>query len=186
MKWLAEQKGSHNADLFTCRHADSPKGHSQAKHSYVPEPERGQRHWPGKAEEQRCVYGNRRRVRAERSKRLRKLRGELCERSFVHCYETGTLRRMYVRGQDIQAGAGAGGGVQHGAIAAHVERLGQSVRTEQPRVLLVNRPHGLFAGYRSPNQPVNVFHRLDLRFDSAHLTFTVPLEALSSTPPNCL
>ena len=39
-------------------------------------------------------------MRAERSKRLRKLRGELCECSFVHCYETGTLRRMYVRGQD--------------------------------------------------------------------------------------
>ena len=56
--------------------------------SYVPEPERGQRHWPGKAEEQRRVYGNRRRVRAERSKRLQKLRGELCERSFAHCYET--------------------------------------------------------------------------------------------------
>jgi transposase len=68
--------------------------------SYVPEPERGQRHWPGKAEEQRCVYGNRRRVREQRSKRLQKLRGELCERSFAHCYETGALRRMYVRGTD--------------------------------------------------------------------------------------
>jgi transposase len=68
--------------------------------SYVPEPERGQRHWPGKAEEQRCVYGNRRRVRAERSKRLQKLRGELCERSFAHCYQTGGMRRMYVRGAD--------------------------------------------------------------------------------------
>ncbi len=68
--------------------------------SYVPEPERGQRHWAGKAEEQRCVYGNRRRVRAERSKRLQKLRGELCERSFAHCYATGAMRRVYVRGAD--------------------------------------------------------------------------------------
>jgi len=68
--------------------------------SYVPEPERGQRHWLGKAEEQRRVYANRRRVREQRSKRLQKLRGELCERSFAHCYETGALRRMYVRGQD--------------------------------------------------------------------------------------
>jgi hypothetical protein len=59
----------------------------------------------------------------------------------------------------------------------------QSVRTEQPRALLVNRPHGLFVGYRSPNQPVDVFHRLDLRFDNAHLTFTIPLEALSSIAP---
>jgi transposase len=46
------------------------------------------------------VYGNRRRVRADRSKRLQKLRGELCERSFAHCYETGAMRRMYVRGAD--------------------------------------------------------------------------------------
>lgn len=68
--------------------------------SYVPEPERGRRHWSGKAGEQRCVYANRRRVRGERSKRLQKLRGELCERSFAHCYETGALRRMYVRGED--------------------------------------------------------------------------------------
>ena len=68
--------------------------------SYVPEPERGRRHWSGKAEEQPCVYANRRRVREQRSKRLQKLRGELCERSFAHCYETGAMRRMYVRGED--------------------------------------------------------------------------------------
>ena len=68
--------------------------------SYVPEPERGQRHWSGKADEQRCVYANRQRVRGKRSKQLQKLRGELCERSFAHCYETGAMRRMYVRGED--------------------------------------------------------------------------------------
>jgi transposase len=68
--------------------------------SYVPEPERGKRRWSGKAEEQHCVYANRQRVRGERSKRLQKLRGELCERSFAHCYETGAMRRMYVRGED--------------------------------------------------------------------------------------
>ena len=68
--------------------------------SYVPEPEHGQRHWPGKADEQRCVCANRQRVRGKRSKRLQKLRGELCERSFAHCYETGAMRRLYVRGED--------------------------------------------------------------------------------------
>src|SRR5205814_4937415 len=66
--------------------------------SYVPEPERGKRHWSGKAEQQRCVYANRRRVREERSKRLQKLRGELCERSFAHCYQTGGMRQLYLRG----------------------------------------------------------------------------------------
>ena len=68
--------------------------------SYVPEPERGRRKWAGKADEQRCVYQNRRRVRGSRSKRLQKLRGELCERSFAHCYETGALRRVHLRGSD--------------------------------------------------------------------------------------
>ena len=68
--------------------------------SYVPEPERGRRKWAGKQQEQRCVYANRRRVRAARSKRLQKLRGERCERSFAHCYETGALRRVHLRGSD--------------------------------------------------------------------------------------
>ena len=68
--------------------------------SYVPEPDRGKRHWVGKEQEQHCVYANRRRVRADRSKRLQKLRGELCERSFAHCYETGGMRRLYLRGTD--------------------------------------------------------------------------------------
>lgn len=68
--------------------------------SYVPEPERGRRKWVGKGREQACVYANRRRVRARRSKRLQKLRGELCERSFAHLYETGGMRRLHVRGSD--------------------------------------------------------------------------------------
>ena len=68
--------------------------------SYIPEPERGQRHWAGKREQQQCVYGNRRRVRAQRSKRLQKRRGELCERSFAHCYDTGGMRRLYLRGEN--------------------------------------------------------------------------------------
>jgi transposase len=67
--------------------------------SYVPEPERGRRKWKNKRDEQACVYANRRRVRGERSKRLQKLRGELCERSFAHCYETGAMRKLYVRGR---------------------------------------------------------------------------------------
>ena len=68
--------------------------------SYVPEPQRGRRKWAGKQQEQRCVYANRRRVSGARSKRLQKLRGELCERSFAHCYETGAMRRVHLRGSD--------------------------------------------------------------------------------------
>lgn len=66
--------------------------------SYVPEPERGKRNWEGKSEEQSAVYGNRRRIRGARGKRLLKQRGEKVERSFAHLYETGGMRRTHLRG----------------------------------------------------------------------------------------
>lgn len=66
--------------------------------TYVSEPERGRRNWRGKQAEQRAVYKNRRRIRGERGKRLLRRRGELIERSFAHCYETGALRRTHLRG----------------------------------------------------------------------------------------
>ncbi|HVB58362.1 MAG TPA: transposase, partial [Candidatus Acidoferrales bacterium] len=42
---------------------------------------------------------NRQRVRGEYGKRLLKRRGELVERSFAHCYETGGMRRCTLRGR---------------------------------------------------------------------------------------
>jgi len=68
--------------------------------SYLPEPERGRRSWDGKQDEQRVVYGNRRRVAGERGQRLQKKRGELVERSFAHMYETGGMRRVHLRGRE--------------------------------------------------------------------------------------
>jgi hypothetical protein len=41
---------------------------------------------------------NRRRVRGEYGKSLLRRRGELVERSFAHCYETGGMRRCHLRG----------------------------------------------------------------------------------------
>ncbi len=38
---------------------------------------------------------------------------------------------------------------------------------------------GSLVGYRRPNQPVHVLHRLDLRLDDTHPNFTIPPEALS-------
>jgi transposase len=69
--------------------------------SYIPEKrQKGKRHWQGKAKEQQAVYENRRRVRGDYGKRLLKRRGELVERSFAHCYETGGLRRCHLRGRE--------------------------------------------------------------------------------------
>jgi hypothetical protein len=46
------------------------------------------------------VYANRRRMRGEYGKSLLRRRGELVERSFAHCYETGGMRRCHLRGRD--------------------------------------------------------------------------------------
>jgi len=76
--------------------------HQEGVRSYIPEPDRGRRKWQGegKAVEQKRVYENRRRVAGARSKRLQKLRTELTERSFAHMYETGGMRRVYLRGRE--------------------------------------------------------------------------------------
>lgn len=69
--------------------------------TYIPEKkQRGQRHWDGKTEEQRAVYANRRRVKGVYGKHLLRKRGELIERSFAHCYETGGMRRTHLRGRE--------------------------------------------------------------------------------------
>jgi transposase len=67
--------------------------------SYLPEKQqKGRRNWQGKAEEQQAVYQNRRRVRGDYGKSLLRRRGELVERSFAHCYDTGGMRRTHLRG----------------------------------------------------------------------------------------
>ena len=65
--------------------------------TYISEPDRGRRRWVDKPEEKAAVYGNRRRIRGEHGKRLMKRRGELVERSFAHCYDTGGMRRTHLR-----------------------------------------------------------------------------------------
>ena len=66
--------------------------------TYCSEPDRGRRRWRGRSAEREAVYGNRRRVRGARGRRLLRQRGELLERSFAHCYDTGGMRRTYLRG----------------------------------------------------------------------------------------
>jgi hypothetical protein len=68
--------------------------------SYIPEKkQKGRRDWQGKRAEQQAVYANRRRVRSAYGKSLLRRRGELIERSFAHCYETGGMRRCHLRGR---------------------------------------------------------------------------------------
>ena len=66
--------------------------------SYISEPERGRRNWKDDPEAREAVYRNRRRIRGARGKCLMRRRGELLERPFAHLYETGAMRRVYLRG----------------------------------------------------------------------------------------
>src|SRR5688500_15052845 len=68
--------------------------------SYIAEPDRGRRNWQDNPEARDAVYRNRRRIRGARGKRLMRQRGELLERPFAHMYETGALRRVYLRGHE--------------------------------------------------------------------------------------
>jgi transposase len=66
--------------------------------TYIPErKQRGQRHWAGKEGQQKAVYANRQRVQRAKGKQLLRQRGELIERSFAHCYDTGGMRRTHLR-----------------------------------------------------------------------------------------
>ena len=66
--------------------------------SYIAEPARGRRDWSKEPEAQAPVYGNRRRIRGARGRRLMRRRGETVERSFAHVYDTGGMRRTHLRG----------------------------------------------------------------------------------------
>ena len=72
--------------------------------TYISEPDRGRRVWVDadtgevRSAEQAAVYANRRRIGGRRGKALLRKRGELLERPFAHCYETGGMRRTHLRG----------------------------------------------------------------------------------------
>src|ERR687897_1371352 len=66
--------------------------------SYISEPDRGRRNWTKNPDARDAVYRNRRRIRGARGLRLLRLRGERLERPFAHLYETGGMRRVYLRG----------------------------------------------------------------------------------------
>jgi transposase len=68
--------------------------------TYIAEPkQRKKRTWTDESQQQ-AVYGNRRRIRGARGKRLQRQRSELVERTFAHVCETGGARRTWLRGID--------------------------------------------------------------------------------------
>jgi len=68
--------------------------------TYIAEPDRGRRRWEDQPEARRGTYANRRRLRSKRGHKWMRRRGELIERSFAHCLETGGMRRVHLRGRE--------------------------------------------------------------------------------------
>jgi transposase len=89
---LVADKGYHSGDVLVSAQQSEVR-------SYIAEPDRRRRQWAGKRAEQAVVYANRQRIGGHRGKQLLRRRGELVERTFAHAYETGALRRLYVRGK---------------------------------------------------------------------------------------
>lgn len=90
MREVVLDKGYHSNDTVRDLQQDGLR-------TYISEPKRGRRNWEGKQDERDAVYANRRRVCGAHGKKLLRKRGELVERSFAHCYETGAMRRTHLR-----------------------------------------------------------------------------------------
>lgn len=66
--------------------------------TYISEPDRGRQRWIDQHADRDAVYANRRRIKSERGKQLLRRRGELLERPHALLYDTGGMRRTYLRG----------------------------------------------------------------------------------------
>ena len=85
-------KGYHSGEILATLQ-------SVAVRTYISEKKQpGRRHWEGKAKQQQATYANRRRIQGAYGKQLLRKRGDLLERSFAHCYDTGGMRRTHLRG----------------------------------------------------------------------------------------
>src|SRR5687767_12971771 len=91
IKEVVADKGYHSNQLLVDLEAVGVR-------SYISEPDRGRRNWKRNPDARDAVYRNRRRIHGSRGQRLLRLRGERLERPFAHLYETGGMRRVYLRG----------------------------------------------------------------------------------------
>ena len=130
--------------------------------SYVSEPDRGRRDWSKDPEAQAPVYGNRRRMRGRRGRRLMRQRGERIERSFAHLYDTGGMRRTHLRGHTniLKRLLIHAGGFNLGLVMRHLIGIG-TPRGLQGRVAAVRATLLVLMGVvRRRLTPISSSHRL--------------------------
>ena len=130
--------------------------------SYVSEPDRGRRDWSKDPEARAPVYGNRRRMRGRRGRRLMRQRGERIERSFAHLYDTGGRRRTHLRGHTniLKRLLIHAGGFNLGLVMRHLIGIG-TPRGLQGRVAAVLATLGVLMGVvRRRLTTISSSHRL--------------------------
>ena len=130
--------------------------------SYVSEPDRGRRDWSKEPEARAPVYGNRRRMRGRRGRRLMRQRGERIERSFAHLYDTGGMRRTHLRGHTniLKRLLIHAGGFNLGLVMRHLIGIG-TPRGLQGRVAAVLATLGVLMGVvRRRLTTISSSHRL--------------------------
>ena len=130
--------------------------------SYVSEPDRGRRDWSKDPEALAPVYGNRRRMRGRRGRRLMRQRGERIERSFAHLYDTGGMRRTHLRGHTniLKRLLIHAGGFNLGLVMRHLIGIG-TPRGLQGRVAAVLATLGVLMGVvRRRLTTISSSHRL--------------------------
>ena len=113
--------------------------------------------WDGKTEKQQAVYTNRRRLNRAYGKSLLRKRGELIERSFAHCYDTGGMRRTYLRGHEniSQTTFDSRRGVQSELDLPHAVGIWYPTRTEKSTVPFVFVLLWLLDRYLAPARRLN-------------------------------
>jgi transposase len=143
--------------------------------SYISEPDRGRRNWKNNPTARDAVYRNRRRIRGPRGRRLLRRRGERLERPFAHLYETGGMRRVYLRGHTnirkrvlIHAGGFNLGLLMRTLIGVGTPR-GLQGRLATALAALVVLIRGLWAPMRRPDRLARPTSPRERRSTSIHV-----------------
>lgn len=157
--------------------------------SYVAEPDRGRRDWSKEPEAQAPVYGNRRRMRGRRGRRLMRQRGERIERSFAHVYDTGGMRRTHLRGHAniLKRLLIHAGGFNLGLAMRQLIGLG-TPRGLQDRVMTVLATLFVFFGApQGRRAAIGILRRFieAVRDRRSPTTFHVNSSAIATCTPGC-
>jgi transposase len=157
--------------------------------SYVAEPDRGRRDWSKAPDAQAPVYGNRRRIRGRRGRRLMRQRGERIERSFAHLYDTGGMRRTHLRGHTnilkrvlIHAGA-----FNLGLVMRHLIGVGTPRGLQGRLADVISMLWWLLGAVRAHGRAISAWHRRTavMRSELTSPTLAVNLSVIATYSTGC-